>query len=494
MTTFASANTETWNYNAKGEVVAADHSTNNAFDRSFQFDGIGNRKKSADSLTLPATDNYTSNALNQYSAVGVVARTYDTDGNITDNGERLYVWDAENRLIAVKQGTVTVTEYAYDSYSRRITKDVAGTVTNFVYDGWNPIAEFTGNTLSKSYVWGMDVSGSMQGAGGVGGLLAVNEAAATHYPIMDGNGNISEYLGSTGTVVAHYEYDTFGQAIASGSKKDDFSHQFSTKQLDAETGLNYYGYRYYDSSNGRWLSRDPLEEDGGINLYGFVGNDSIGGADYLGLQITPTEYDYVDVSVEETEHDSIDGVRSIGGDDWFGSTEAGTKIGIPDIVNAGRSKDFKLCCVKYTKVKNSKIKITTHIPSSNKGFEKLVTKRGIREIKSHEERRQKVIDYAGAIYEDLHKEHASHINEKVCRSNYTKARNALKTWLYASADLVSAEFSDYTSKNGAVIDAENWVHGHRFTPRGGYVVPFDHYINIKPIKKWNGDINYPAFP
>ena len=61
---FTSANTETWNYNAKGEVVAADHSTNNAFDRSFLFDGIGNRKKSADSLTLPTNDNYTSNALN----------------------------------------------------------------------------------------------------------------------------------------------------------------------------------------------------------------------------------------------------------------------------------------------------------------------------------------------------------------------------------------------------------------------------------------------
>lgn len=99
MTTFASANTETWNYNAKGETVRSDHSTNNAFDRSFEFDGIGNRKKSADSLTLPATDNYTSNALNQYSAVGVAARIHDEDGNLTDDGTKQFVWDAENRLI-----------------------------------------------------------------------------------------------------------------------------------------------------------------------------------------------------------------------------------------------------------------------------------------------------------------------------------------------------------------------------------------------------------
>lgn len=166
-------------FNAKGEVTKADHSTNNAFDRSFQFDGIGNRKKSADSLTLPATDNYTSNALNQYSAVGVAARVHDEDGNLTDDGSKQFVWDGENRLIAVKDGAVTVAEYAYDAYSRRISKDVAGITTNFVYDGWNPIAEYSGTTLSKSYTWGMDLSGSMQGAGGVGGLLAVSDTSAT---------------------------------------------------------------------------------------------------------------------------------------------------------------------------------------------------------------------------------------------------------------------------------------------------------------------------
>ncbi|WP_129589686.1 RHS repeat domain-containing protein [Rubritalea profundi] len=182
-TAFTSANTETWNYNAVGETVSADHSTNNAFDRSYLFDGIGNRKKSADSLTLPATDNYTSNALNQYPAVGAVARSFDDDGNLTNDGTKQFEWDAENRLIAVKQGAVTVAEYDYDYQSRRITKDVAGVVTNFVYDGWNPIAEFTGTTLSKSYVWGMDLSGSMQGAGGVGGLLAVAEGSAIHYPV-----------------------------------------------------------------------------------------------------------------------------------------------------------------------------------------------------------------------------------------------------------------------------------------------------------------------
>ena len=195
------------------------------------------------------------------------------------------MWDAENRLIAIKQGATTIAEYAYDAYSRRITKTVGSIETNFVYDFWNPIAEYSGTTLDKSYTWGMDLSGSMQGAGGVGGLLSVNDGSATYYPTYDGNGNVSEYVDATGAVVAHYEYGAFGQVVASGSKANDFAHQFSTKQLDSESGLHYYGYRFYDSSNGRFVGRDPIQERGGVNLYGFTANNGISHVDFLGMAV-----------------------------------------------------------------------------------------------------------------------------------------------------------------------------------------------------------------
>jgi RHS repeat-associated protein len=124
----------------------------------------------------------------------------------------------------------------------------------------------------------------MQGAGGVGGLLAVTDSTGTYYPTYDGNGNVSEYLDATGTVVAHYEYDPFGRTtVATGAKAQDFTHRFSTKPLDPTTGLYYYGYRYYDPVTGRWPSRDPIEEEGGINLYGFVGNDGVNWIDVMGL-------------------------------------------------------------------------------------------------------------------------------------------------------------------------------------------------------------------
>ncbi len=198
------------------------------------------------------------------------------------------VWDAENRLISVTvsvNAVTTTTAYTYDYLGRRTSKQVGtATATLYIYDGWNIITEYTGVTLSKTYTWGMDLSGSMQGAGGVGGLLAVKEGASSYYPTYDGNGNVSEYLDASNVVQAHYEYDAFGNTtVSTGTKVNDFSHRFSTKPLDAETGLYYYGYRYYDPTTGRWLSRDPIGERGGENLYGFVGNDAISYVDILGL-------------------------------------------------------------------------------------------------------------------------------------------------------------------------------------------------------------------
>ena len=85
------------------------------------------------------------------------------------------------------------------------------------------------------------------------------------------------------SVDTEFEYGPFGELIRStGEKKEDFNFRYSTKYEDTETGLLYYGYRYYNAETGRWLNRDPVEEQGGLNLYGFVDNDSINYVDDLG--------------------------------------------------------------------------------------------------------------------------------------------------------------------------------------------------------------------
>ena len=173
-TAFPATPSWTWGYDSLGQVVSAD-SIENTHDRAYQYDAIGNRKKSADSLTLPGSDNYTSNELNQYSSLSINSQPptlnqYDFDGNLTSGQVPIdsagLVWDAENRLIAVSVIGQDTIHYAYDAQSRRISRNVGTETILYVYDAWNVIAEYSGTSLSKTYLWGTDLSGSQQGAGG----------------------------------------------------------------------------------------------------------------------------------------------------------------------------------------------------------------------------------------------------------------------------------------------------------------------------------------
>jgi RHS repeat-associated protein len=164
--------------------------------------------------------------------------------------------------------------------------------TRYFYDGWNLLYEMDVVTAAptRRYVWGLDLSQSMQGAGGVGGLLFTEASGTSHGVTYDANGNISEYIDlSDGSITAHLEYDAFGRTIAStGTSPAPFG--FSTKYQDAETGWYYYGFRYYDPETGRWPNRDPIQESGGYNLYGFTGNNGSNLWDYLGMRFSiPTE-------------------------------------------------------------------------------------------------------------------------------------------------------------------------------------------------------------
>jgi RHS repeat-associated protein len=99
----------------------------------------------------------------------------------------------------------------------------------------------------------------------------------TYIPAWDANGNIIALINAADkTVAARYEYGVFGELLrASGPMAQKNPLRFSTKFQDNETGLLYYGYRYYNPETGRWPSRDPIGEKGGLNLYGFCGNNPL---------------------------------------------------------------------------------------------------------------------------------------------------------------------------------------------------------------------------
>jgi RHS repeat-associated protein len=130
---------------------------------------------------------------------------------------------------------------------------------------------------------------SLEGAGGIGGLLAMAQISnaqisTTASYFYDGNGNVTDLVNADGTSAAHYTYGPFGERLsATGALADANPYQFSSKERDSFTGFYYYGLRYYDPTEGRWLSRDPLEERGGVNLFAFCANDSIDNIDSLGL-------------------------------------------------------------------------------------------------------------------------------------------------------------------------------------------------------------------
>jgi RHS repeat-associated protein len=222
----------------------------------------------------------------QTGAVYVAASTEsfqpDADGNLVSDGRWTYTWDGENRLVQMIRDTDTPAGarqklvFEYDHQGRRIRKQFftysggwqEQTDTLFLYDGWNLVAELNANSSNakvRTYVWGSDLSGSMRGAGGVGGLLKVTYygAATTNaFVAYDGNGNVVALLdAANGNLGARYEYGPFAEPLRiSGTLGKANPVRFSTKYVDDESGLTYYGYRYYAPSPGRWLTRDPIAE------------------------------------------------------------------------------------------------------------------------------------------------------------------------------------------------------------------------------------------
>jgi RHS repeat-associated protein len=248
---------------------------------------------------------------------GTNTYTYDSNGNLLSDGTRNFAYDDENELIEVEVASAWSNNFVYDGkMRRRIERDytwssgswILASETHFIYDGNVVVQERNANNLpTVTYTRGNDLSGTLQGAGGIGGLLArtSNTQLLTAQPFAstlyhsDGNGNVTCLVYTNGLLAAKYLYDPFGSTLAQyGSLASANSYRFSSKEWNANSGLYYYLYRFYDPNLQRWLNRDPIEEsgfkllsqsdysgvtDGDDNLYAFSGNDSLNNYDLLGL-------------------------------------------------------------------------------------------------------------------------------------------------------------------------------------------------------------------
>ena len=313
-TTGVSPVDSTFTYNNRSEVVSAAIGTN-LFTHA--YDDIGNHLLFGDNAV---TYTFTHNQVNQIvgraaPSAPQISFTYTADGGLASDGTWSYAYDAEDQLTSVTSSSLTNGAIrvlnTYDYRHRRTSKTVQRLYSTiapppsppvgveewqtletrtFIHDDWNLIHETiytidgsTTNTTEVQYFWGLDLTDSLQGAGGVGGLLAVSRNGQFYFPTYDNNGNVTKYIDESGNIVAAYEYDDFGRIIAqSGSLADFFHHRFSTKYYDSEIYLYDYGIRNYSPNLCIWLNRDPIEEEGGVNLYLFCDNNSMQKFDKLG--------------------------------------------------------------------------------------------------------------------------------------------------------------------------------------------------------------------
>ena len=253
--------------------------------------------------SIPAADLFTTETGSLFVPHDPELFTYDDDGNLLTDGRFTYTWDAENRLIRVETLPFDIQEvditpvrvdYAYDHQGRMILKQISDpsvpslmSFKLYTWDDWNIIREntsMTNETVITHNTWGLDLSGSLQDAGGAGGLLAVIKDSYAYIPTYDANGNIMAYADDSGTIIAQYEYDPFGNKIIQINELvESFTHNFSTKHFCTITGIIHYQLRPNSTPLGRWMSRDPIVKFHGTHLYNFLNNNGINDVDLLGL-------------------------------------------------------------------------------------------------------------------------------------------------------------------------------------------------------------------
>lgn len=281
--TFTDDSYVTYAYDDAGELRTA-YTTNSSGTEiaaqryMYGYDAALNMTKRTNNATVST---YTINNLNQ----NITGYTYDANGNPNNNTNVStgFIFDDENRLTVVELFQNWKVDFFYDARSRlrkRTEQTWTGSgwsspvITQYVYDGLLVVQERNGGAGGAplvTYTRGPDFSGAVEGAGGIGGLLARTTGYSSgtgawtshQYYHADGNGNVTYLMTSGQALAASYRYDPFGRTItSSGTSSSANTYRFSSKEIHTFNGYYYYGYRFYDPLSQRWLNRDPKHDLG----------------------------------------------------------------------------------------------------------------------------------------------------------------------------------------------------------------------------------------
>ena len=276
---------DAFGYNARSELTSA---TLGNDEYAYAFDNIGNRNTASETGSALA---YSTNNLNQYASIGenegnAFVPGYDADGNATSIQTSTGTWSVEyngaNRPVRFRnEESDTTIDCGYDSQGRRCFKKVtvAGTVTlhhRYIYRGYLQIACVDLTRSGHPALWFVTWDPSQPATR----PLAIQKDGTWYTYGCDITKNVCEVFGPAGYIRTAYSYAPFGAVSESGDVSQPF--QWSSEHYDSELALVYYNFRHYSPDLGRWLSRDPIEEQGGRNLYAYANGNPLCESDWLG--------------------------------------------------------------------------------------------------------------------------------------------------------------------------------------------------------------------
>ncbi len=258
--------------------------------QSFDYDALGNR----DGVTTNGgTQTYTANKQNEITGIsGATTPTYDANGNMTgDETGKLFVYDAWNRLVAVKNsGGTTLKTYGYDGMNRRVSETASSATTDLYYSAnWQILEERVAGVTTVSYVWSpVYVDAMIARDRDTDGNGTLDERL---YPTHDANFNVTALVNTIGSAVERYAYDTYGAPTVMnaswtvlGSSAYVWQYLHQGGRLDSTSGLVHFRNRDYSPTLGRWATMDPIRYAGGdVNLFRTEHNEPLVGSDPSGL-------------------------------------------------------------------------------------------------------------------------------------------------------------------------------------------------------------------
>ena len=270
----------------------------------YTMDGLGNRSQvQTTPPTPPAQVMYSTDVVNQYTQVGGVNRTHDSNGNLTDDGTYLFGYDFQNRLVRVtnKRTQTVIADYRFDALGRRVEKAVnGGATTRYLLDGVQVVEEYDGSDAWQArYVYedGIDQPRCMDRAdiADVDGDQNTTEVLRFHYH-QQALGCVTEMSEPGGAVVEWVTYDVYGLPTIRDMQGTQVSQSaignpylYTGREYDPESGLYFYRARHYDPATGRFLQRDPSGYVDGGSLYVYTRSRSPCARDPRGLESEEVE-------------------------------------------------------------------------------------------------------------------------------------------------------------------------------------------------------------